>query len=55
MIVYPTFYIDVSLLTYLDLCPGVGITTAVQYMHVCMYCLLLTRIHEAMLFYRGSA
>ena len=51
MIVYPTFYIDVLLLTYLDICPGVGIVTVVQYMYVCMYCLLLTRMHENMLFY----
>ena len=54
MIVYPTFYIDVSILTYLDICPGMGITTALEYMYVCMYCLLLTRMHEDMLFYRGS-
>ena len=56
MIVYPTFYIDFSILTYLDICPGMGmgITTVLEYMYVYMYCLLLTRMHEDMLFYRGS-
>ena len=54
MIVYPTFDIDVSILTYLDICPGVGIATVVQYMYVCMYCLLLTRRHMDMPFHRGS-
>ena len=52
MIVYPTFYIDVSIMTYLDICLGVGIATVVQYIYVCMYCLLLARMHGDMLFYR---
>ena len=40
IIVYPTFYIDVSILTYLDICPGVEIATLLEYMYVCMYCLM---------------
>ena len=40
IIVYPTFYIDVLILTYLDACPGVVIATVLEYMYVCMYCLL---------------
>ena len=54
MIVYPTFYIGVSILTYLDICLGIGNTTVLEYMYVCMYCLLLTRMQEDMLFYGGS-
>ena len=40
IIVYPTFYIDVLILTYLDKCPGVEIATVLEYMYVCMSCLL---------------
>ena len=40
IIVYPTFYIDVLILTYLDTCPGVVFATVSEYMYVCMYCLL---------------
>ena len=42
---YPTFYICV-LLAYLDSCPG--------WIHVCLHVLLLTRMHEDMLFYEGG-
>ena len=38
--VYPTFYIDVLILTYLDTCPGVEIATVLEYMYVYMYCVL---------------
>ena len=43
--VYPTFYISV-LLAYLNSHPG--------WIHVCLHVLLLTRMHEDMLFYEGG-
>ena len=55
IIVYPTFYVNVLILTYLDICPGV-VYCHCPCMHVHVHVLFigLARMHEDMLFYRGE-